>query len=282
MPRSEEFHDQEPLMGLFPEEKSSSHSETDSSVSRKWNSLFIKTKFGVHCTIVLFYFICGAFILGIQKRPVEEPRCPQSGLSTAKIEYRPQIMPNFLHSNYAGRNHHVVDLQWHDLLDNISLRATDEEMARNHNHPSSVYLSEGGGQLVWMEVSHQLHCVKMLRQWSYRDVYFASADEMTMLKMSRHIDHCLEMLRQVLMCRPDTSLTTFMWVNSQDKPILNIDPFERECVDWELLIDSVKERVVSLEEVEALRNPLHVLQAEQDREDAHITLPLGSSAHEST
>lgn len=135
---------------------------------------------------------------------------------------------------------------------------------------------------------------KMLRQWSYRDVYFASSDEMTMLKMSRHIgennpnsflryfpnfelDHCLEMLRQVLMCRPDTSLTTFVWVNSQDKPILNIDPFERECVDWEVLIDSVKDRVVSLEEVEALKNPLHMSQIGQDKEDASITLPLGGS-----
>ncbi|KAM3073015.1 hypothetical protein ACMFMG_008733 [Clarireedia jacksonii] len=119
----------------------------------------------------------------------------------------------------------------------------------------------------------------MLRQWSYREVYFSSADDMTMLKMSRHIDHCLEMLRQVLMCRPDTSLTTFLWVNSQDKPILNIEPFERECVDWDVMIDSVKDRVVSLEEVEGLVNPLHVAGA-QNAEDVHITLPLAGSANE--
>jgi hypothetical protein len=81
------------------------------------------------------------------------------------------------------------------------------------------------------------------------------------------------------MCRPDTSLTTFLWVNSQDKPILNIEPFERECVDWDGMIDSLKDRVVSLNEVEGLINPLHVAGA-QNAEDVHITLPLVSSESE--
>lgn len=87
------------------------------------------------------------------------------------------------------------------------------------------------------------------------------------------------MLRQVLICRPDTSLTTFLWVKSQDKPILNIEPFERECVNWDGMIASVKDRVVSLEEVEGLINPLHVA-GPQNTEDVHITLPLGSSENE--
>lgn len=69
-------------------------------------------------------------------------------------------------------------------------------------------------------------------------------------------DHCLEMLRQVVMCRPDTSLTTFLWVKSQDKPILNIDPMEHTCVDWESIIASLQDRTVSFEEINALKNPL--------------------------
>lgn len=65
------------------------------------------------------------------------------------------------------------------------------------------------------------------------------------------------MLRQVVMCRPDTSLTTFLWVNSQDKPILNIDPMEHDCVDWDAMVESLQDRAVSLEEINALKNPLH-------------------------
>jgi hypothetical protein len=86
-------------------------------------------------------------------------------------------------------------------------------------------------------------------------------------------DHCLELLRQVVMCRPDTSLTTFLWVQSQEKPILNIDPFEHDCVDWNTMVKSLQDRVVSLEEINALKNPLHVSESGDDT--PHITLPLG-------
>ena len=64
------------------------------------------------------------------------------------------------------------------------------------------------------------------------------------------------MLRQSLMCSPDTSLTTFTWSHSQLKPVLDVRRFERQCVDWEAFMDSILPRVVSKEEVEALVNPL--------------------------
>ena len=80
-------------------------------------------------------------------------------VKSTEVEYAPLTLPNFLHSEYSGRNHHEIDLKWHELLDNISLRATDDEMAKNHNHQTSVRLPVGGGQLVWLEASHHLHCV---------------------------------------------------------------------------------------------------------------------------
>ena len=64
------------------------------------------------------------------------------------------------------------------------------------------------------------------------------------------------MLRQSLMCNPDTSLTTFTWSHTQAKPVLDVRRFERQCVDWEAFMDSVTPRVVSKEEVERLVNPL--------------------------
>jgi len=269
--------DQEPLMGVHDDK---SLIGNNPSLLQRWNIVSIKVKFGIHCFLVLLYTgLCAAVLLSTHKRS-HENQCPNSIISSTEVIYKPKITPNFLHNEFSGRNHHEIDLKWHDLLDNISLRATDEEMARNRNHPSSVSLPEGGGQLVWLEASHHLHCVKMLRQWSYRDVYFATADEMTMLKMSRHIDHCLELLRQVVMCRPDTSLTTFLWVNSQDKPILNIDSFEHQCVDWDAMVASLKDRIVPLAEIEALKNPLHASSDDETESgNAHISLPLGNDDH---
>lgn len=70
------------------------------------------------------------------------------------------------------------------------------------------------------------------------------------------LDHCLEVLRQTLMCNPDTSLTTFFWSHSDKKPILNEGRFERQCVDWEAFMSSVLPRVIRKEELEGLINPL--------------------------
>lgn len=70
------------------------------------------------------------------------------------------------------------------------------------------------------------------------------------------LDHCLEMLRQSVMCVPDTSLTTFTWTSSQKKPVLDIRRLERQCIDWEVFMASVITRVVDKEEVERLTNPL--------------------------
>lgn len=58
------------------------------------------------------------------------------------------------------------------------------------------------------------------------------------------------------MCNPDTSLTTFFWSDIDEKPILNEERFERQCVDWEVLMGSVLPRVIRKEEVEGLINPL--------------------------
>jgi len=258
------FEDEEPLMGCSEDNLPVRKGSYFSNLCLRWEKAPAKTKLLLHVFIILIYtFVCLLVLLAIPKALMESPNSPRSTIPSTLVEYKPRILPNFLHSSFSGTNHYEIDLQWHDLLDNISLRVTDEELAKNHNHKESVRLPEGGGQLVWLEASHHLHCVKMLRQWSYRDTYFPiDHKSMAYLKMERHIDHCLEMLRQVVMCRPDTSLTTFLWVNTQDKPILNIDPLEHDCVDWDVMVESLQDRVVSLEEINALKNPLHTEKGE--------------------
>lgn len=72
--------------------------------------------------------------------------------------------------------------------------------------------------------------------------------------MNIYKDHCLEVLRSAAMCHADTTLTTFGWAD-QAQPMLNTRLIEHKCVDWEALMESVKHRVVSREEVAALVNP---------------------------
>lgn len=112
----------------------------------------------------------------------------------------------------------------------------------------------------------------MIRKMNYREHYYPNQTEPDARDMevhiSRHpeffhkirmltacIDHCIEQLRQAVMCSPDTSFTTFVWTHSDPKPVLDVRRFERQCVDWDYFMEGVKPRVVSYEEVDELVNP---------------------------
>ncbi|PVH96579.1 hypothetical protein DM02DRAFT_534899 [Periconia macrospinosa] len=158
-------------------------------------------------------------------------------------------------SPYAGGPSDEVDDAWHTLMSSISVRVTQEELEHNGNHRESVALPVGGGNMVWLGVFHQLHCLKMIRQMNYRDHYFSNQTEKAAKDMEVHINHCIEQLRQAVMCQPDTSFTTFVWTHSDPKPVLDVRRFERKCVDWSYFMEGVSSRVVSFEEVDELVNP---------------------------
>lgn len=57
----------------------------------------------------------------------------------------------------GGRSTQADDA-WTDLLANISVRVSQEELNRNGNHRESVDLPQGG-HMAWIGVFHQLHCL---------------------------------------------------------------------------------------------------------------------------
>jgi hypothetical protein len=86
------------------------------------------------------------------------------------------------------------------------------------------------GYRVGLEVFHQLHCINLLRQVTYKDYYmelgngnFASGEEAlqmhtgkfsSSLSIFEHMlriakDHCLEILRKNIQCNADVGLFTF-------------------------------------------------------------------------
>lgn len=62
-------------------------------------------------------------------------------------------------SPFVGEPSDATDGAWHHLMGNISMRVTDDELNLNGNHQSSVSLPVGGGNLIWLGVFHQLHCL---------------------------------------------------------------------------------------------------------------------------
>ena len=98
----------------------------------------------------------------------------------------------------------------------------------------------------------------MLREWNYRSYYHAAANLSAAEEahLVQHVDHCFEMLRQSAVCHADASLTTFEWHPQKSRPMFNASESVHTCVDWGLLMESVKGRVVDEEEILRLKNPL--------------------------
>ncbi|KAI1865358.1 uncharacterized protein JN550_008406 [Neoarthrinium moseri] len=169
------------------------------------------------------------------------------------VRYKFRLYDNFINSPYGGEPTPASDEAWHQLLNNMSIRVTAEELAAHGQ--SSVELPNGG-YLAWLGVFHELHCVKMLRQWSWREHYFPNLTAHEHQHHMVHIDHCLDWLRNAAVCRADTSaLAVFKWADKMPHPMLNTHRVEHRCVDWDALMSSHEDRLVSHDEVASLRNP---------------------------
>jgi len=228
--------------------QSSSSEELD--VRSKKGSLkrFIYLQVG----LLLLYSIIGFAIF----RVLRKGYIAESPIALVSTEYSPQIYLNLNRNSFTGSpsvNPHV-DESWSELIKNINIRVSAEELERNHQ--SSVELPENGGYLAWMSVYHELHCLKVLRQWGYKEHYFANMTKQLHGEMEMHTDHCVEYLRQASMCHADTSLVVFEWSESKAKPMLKNHRDPHMCKDWATIEVIAKDRQVTSGEFSRLINPI--------------------------
>jgi len=58
------------------------------------------------------------------------------------------------------------------------------------------------------------------------------------------------------MCSGDVSLLMLSWKEGKDRPTIQPSSLPHECVDWEQLESTVQARVIPINEVLNLKNPL--------------------------
>lgn len=96
----------------------------------------------------------------------------------------------------------------------------------------------------------------MLREGHYEGPPSKSMTAKEKKHWESHIDHCFEMLRQSAVCHADASLTTFTWHPQKTRPMFNATESIHRCIDWDALMASAKDRVVTEEEILRLDNPI--------------------------
>jgi len=75
---------------------------------------------------------------------------------------------------------------------------------------------------------------KRIKQYLHPEYYYGH-EEQDWHELYRHVDHCLEALRQQLLCSADVNVYTLKWTpHSKTKPSIVI-PQQNACVNWEVL-----------------------------------------------
>lgn len=106
----------------------------------------------------------------------------------------------------------------------------------------------GGGFIVNVEGMHHLHCLNLVRKslWYNYDYYkkmkmhaFKNDGEIFRL----HVTHCLDTIRQVLMCNVDTGVLGQVWTNPEDPTAFPDFNTKHKCKNY----DHVKDWALKLQ-----------------------------------
>ncbi|KAE8454357.1 hypothetical protein EG329_005282 [Mollisiaceae sp. DMI_Dod_QoI] len=162
-----------------------------------------------------------------------------------------QFNGSFLHENiYRQAAIPAVDAAWEALGINYrALRIPSSLASKSALSSSQVQISSkyGGGYPANVEGLHHLHCLNLVRQalWYNYDYYHAlgqGAFKNEEFIVRKHVSHCVDILRQQLMCTVDVGVLGQVWVN-RDAPEAFTDFNTRHmCRDFERVRRWAEER----------------------------------------
>ena len=190
--------------------------------------------------------------------------------SAGAITYTRQHLFRRLEDNpFTGKPRPELDAAYGKLLKPMTVRITPQEYQQANLGVSTLKLKDGSGYIGEMAVYHELHCIKRLRRHLALDYYYphltgdelerenihagmyhttetssiAEPDCSPPLTPSIATDHCLEYLRESIVCRGDTTFTPMFWRDGL--PTSRVDSIH-ECVDWDRLDSYARSRMVDM------------------------------------
>ncbi|KAK4169818.1 hypothetical protein QBC43DRAFT_351996 [Cladorrhinum sp. PSN259] len=161
-------------------------------------------------------------------------------------------------TKFSGPPSEQLDKNWDDLVLPIHFRASREELEQaGETYEDAVELNDGG-YLATIGVYHELHCLRRLRWFLYKDQYYPNITTPQEEYLRGHLDHCLESLRLTVMCHGNSALYSFFWPNGNDlaeplqKPVAKSNAKD-VCVQWRSIEDWGYSRMVAPDHL--LKNP---------------------------
>ncbi|KAH9828729.1 uncharacterized protein C8Q71DRAFT_792669 [Rhodofomes roseus] len=199
-------------------------------------------------TLVGLTFFCASLVLFYRSLHVSETQCAErlSAYSPAiqAVEYNDVVFNGSLRhpSEFRGSPTPELDAAWDRISGLRPLRLSEDDLAKigKESTPSlaKYHEEDGGGYFATIEIAHHMHCLNMLRKATYWD-YYAPLDDSYQKDPDFHrvhLDHCIELLRQSLMCTADVGLITFNWVGNHRTPWPDFSTQHR-CRNFDKIVD---------------------------------------------
>ncbi|OAP55471.1 hypothetical protein AYL99_10444 [Fonsecaea erecta] len=166
-----------------------------------------------------------------------------------------------------------VDALWDHFVYRAPMSISDEEFGRLNVESKALVRFPpelGGGIWADLEMDHQLHCLDLLRKHTHlhyyesKDVSFVNQSNIIRVHLGKSlffallsreydgtrlvnseaeaeivnhhtwIDHCINILRQNILCHADTTLLTYNWIKGYDSPYPNFNNWH-VCRDWKAI-----------------------------------------------
>ncbi|RDW64608.1 hypothetical protein BP6252_10259 [Coleophoma cylindrospora] len=134
---------------------------------------------------------------------------------------------------YAGPPTVELDAAWEELLKGRYINVTEEEAEMAFGKPHGLYNHPGLGYLVGLDVYHALHCIDELRRALDRDHYYNKQTKHAYPERA-HRDHCIDHLRQQLMCHADLTPIPVIWYEGHGRSFVQSDVVHT-CRNWDLV-----------------------------------------------
>ncbi|KAH9887534.1 hypothetical protein F4778DRAFT_431325 [Xylariomycetidae sp. FL2044] len=157
--------------------------------------------------------------------------------SAVKYETQQFDLPPVAEGPFIGKGDDV-DSHW-DRITNIgdTMISREEMINLGLNPDTSLAITDPDGKpgyRVAVEVFHQLHCLNLLRQDVYKDHYAPLGGDTAAepADLRGHLDHCIDALRQFIMCQGDVGVFSFDFPYGDGDPWPNYST-PRTCRNFE-------------------------------------------------
>ncbi|KAJ4398918.1 hypothetical protein N0V85_006163 [Neurospora sp. IMI 360204] len=115
-------------------------------------------------------------------------------------------------TRWQGPPNDQVNKAWRDLYIDIGVIKIPKEDAEKLPNQTLPIPGDEDGYIAGLKVYHQLHCLDLIRKHFYPDRYGGDRDmtEQQRKEYWIHLEHCIDNLRQAIMCCSDIS--TIPWI----------------------------------------------------------------------